>query len=125
MPAFEVKANERVSGTDVKGLSKLREALGDQHVSFSDPWSSPQTVTLAHRRFRAAQKGAQDFRLNATLQGSPRAGGGEPNAHHRRTGKYRSSTPRPHRTTEAVRHHDKAPSAPLATRASGHAWIGY
>lgn len=31
--AFEVKANERVSGTDFKGLRKLREALGDRLIA--------------------------------------------------------------------------------------------
>ena len=31
--AFEIKANERVSGTDFKGLRKLREALGDRLIA--------------------------------------------------------------------------------------------
>ncbi|MEU4159347.1 ATP-binding protein [Actinoplanes sp. NPDC026670] len=31
--AFEVKANERVSGTDLKGLRKLRDALGDKFIA--------------------------------------------------------------------------------------------
>jgi len=31
--AFEVKANERVSGTDLKGLRKLRNALGDRFIA--------------------------------------------------------------------------------------------
>ena len=31
--AFEVKANERVPGSDLKGLRKLREALGDNFVA--------------------------------------------------------------------------------------------
>jgi predicted AAA+ superfamily ATPase len=31
--AFEVKANERVAGTDLKGLRKLREALGDNFIA--------------------------------------------------------------------------------------------
>lgn len=31
--AFEVKANERVAGTDLKGLRKLREALGDKFIA--------------------------------------------------------------------------------------------
>jgi hypothetical protein len=31
--AFEVKANERVSGRDLKGLRKLRDALGDRLIA--------------------------------------------------------------------------------------------
>jgi len=31
--AFEVKANERVSGRDLKGLRKLRDALGDRWIT--------------------------------------------------------------------------------------------
>lgn len=31
--AFEVKANERVSGTDLKGLRKLRDALGEKFIA--------------------------------------------------------------------------------------------
>ncbi|MEV6350067.1 ATP-binding protein [Actinoplanes sp. NPDC051851] len=31
--AFEVKANERVAGTDLKGLRKLRDALGDRFIA--------------------------------------------------------------------------------------------
>ena len=31
--AFEVKANERVPGSDLKGLRKLREALGERMIA--------------------------------------------------------------------------------------------
>ena len=31
--AFEVKANERVSGGDLKGLRTLRDALGDRFIA--------------------------------------------------------------------------------------------
>jgi predicted AAA+ superfamily ATPase len=47
--AFEVKANERVTGSDFKGLRKLRDALGDRLIAGVALSAGPRSYTLEDR----------------------------------------------------------------------------